>query len=118
MIAAGQFRGSAPIVFDRLRIEAASAAQSNAVWHLINRLIAHRFDGEPIRLKPFPLEYAGHRLDNETFERRRAALTRLYAARLGAVPFDDEWLGINVASLVASNRRYQTPRQQSLPSGI
>jgi hypothetical protein len=98
MIAAGQFRGSAPVVFDRLRIEAGNAAESSAVWKLINRLIAHRFKGEPIMLRPCPLEYASHPLDSETFERRRAALTRLYAVRLGAVPFDDEWLGINVAT--------------------
>lgn len=77
-------------LFKRLRIQSASAQESDAVWTLI-REIARRFwrNGRSraafIILKAFPLEYEGNVKDTNraAFARRQRALMRLYVRRLG-----------------------------------
>lgn len=96
------------VLMDRLRIERASAAQSDTVWLLVRRLIAREFRSRRrsrqtsiITLKAFPLEYEGEvtPANEVAFERRRLAMMRLYRRRLGARPFrahQPGWMWIEV----------------------
>jgi len=82
------------LVFERLEIKAASAAESNVAWSLINEIIARRTTGRGTAclmiLKAFPLEYEGNK-KVEGFERSRGALQRLYRKRLSVQALPDEY---------------------------
>jgi hypothetical protein len=93
--------------FERLRIEAASAAQSAAVWALIHRLVEREFRARKrasiIVLKAFPLEYEGTTTDanRAAFEHRQRAMMRHYLHRLNARPLGrklgkDGWMWVEI----------------------
>lgn len=84
------------VVFDRVRIIAATAQESKSVWALIRNIIA-RFRREPVAgvvLKAFPFARRGQ--SDEHFERAKRAMMRRYINQLGVVtlpgePGDDGW---------------------------
>jgi hypothetical protein len=94
------------VVFDRLQIDAKTAAQSDAVWALINKFIDRQFRknrwtrASMILLKPFPLEFENNITDeNEAaFKHRRAAMIRLYGRRMKAKLLSDDivWMWVNI----------------------
>jgi hypothetical protein len=95
------------LMFDRLRIETASKAQSLAVWslitHLLDRLGRWRDRPALMALKAFPLEFMGQMPDepmarcdySRRLRVRRSALQRLYRNRLSMEPLPgrySEWM--------------------------
>lgn len=77
------------LIFERLRINAASKAQSVAAWLLIGDLIKRLAMGSRHRaalmiLKAFPLEFENGDPDTSKAKARQRAMQRLYRARLGA----------------------------------
>jgi hypothetical protein len=79
------------VSFDRLENFHAPRQKSAQIWRLIDRFIERRFEeaGSILLLKAFPLEFEGRPIGDcppfmqERFERRRAAMYRLYARTLG-----------------------------------
>jgi hypothetical protein len=95
------------VLFDRLRIDATSKLEQDTAWSLIDQMIERQFRQNRNRasiivLKPFPLEYEGgvDQGNQAAFERRTAAMVRLYANRLGARLLDGKgnwmWIEINL----------------------
>ena len=82
------------IRFDRLAIDTLKDSQRLA-WRYLSRALDHEFGirGAVILLKAFPLEYESE-VNNDRrvrFDRRSAAMTRLYRSRLGARPLPNDW---------------------------
>lgn len=80
------------LIFDRLRINASSPAESAAIWELIVRLIRRRKNAQLLLLKAFPLEFeklgpddfiGGEREHDHKLQVRKSAMQRLYRSRLG-----------------------------------
>ena len=77
--------------FDRLHIKHAKASDSRSVWILIRGMIEDLFGktGSLLLLKAFPLGYHGglgndaSKMRRDRFDRRRAAMYRLYAGKFG-----------------------------------
>jgi len=95
------------VLFDRVRIQATSAAQSAAVWALIHMLMEREFRAHKrasiIVLKAFPLEYEGNitAANQLAFQRRQRAMIRHYRHRLNARPLGrklgkDGWMWIEI----------------------
>jgi hypothetical protein len=112
------------LMLDRVRIQAASAKESKAVWSQINGIVRRlaRNARSPVAgliLKAFPLDNMGMNtlpMDEENraaFDRRQLAMMRLYEQRLGVETLPGasgedgwQWLGINFeAPPLLSKRR-------------
>ena len=82
------------IRFDRLVIDTAKDAQ-RLVWSYMGLAIRREFSDRVaiMILKAFPLEYESEVVDKQraAFERRFAALLRLYRFRLDALPLPNRW---------------------------
>ncbi len=92
------------VMFDRLKIDAKTAVQSDAVWVLIDRFIDRQFRKNRwtrASMISFPLEFENNVTDENKarFHRRRAAMIRLYGKRLRAKLLSDDtvwmWIDIN-----------------------
>jgi hypothetical protein len=118
------------VIFDRLEIDAKTAAQSAAVWVLINRLISRQFLKPRNRkqnraaifiMKPFPLEYEGKVTEenNAAFERRRTAMIRHYGVRLNAKLLGDNpdrWMWIDTGCPIKPRKVRQRKSVKKLAS--
>jgi hypothetical protein len=75
------------VLFDRLRIDAASANESRETWGMIETVLSRirRGVAAGFILKAFPLEYEGKltEANRSAFERRQHAMQRYYSRRLG-----------------------------------
>lgn len=80
--------------FERLAIDTAKDTRRLA-WSYIGRALHREFSRRAalMLLKAFPLEYEGEVTDDNraAFERRLAAMARLYQFRLGALPLPNSW---------------------------
>lgn len=80
--------------FERLAIDTASDTE-RLVWSYIKRALSREFGKRSalMLLKAFPLEYESNVTDanRQAFERRFAAMVRLYQFRLGALPLPNRW---------------------------
>lgn len=80
--------------FERLAIDTAKDTQRLA-WSYIGRALHREFSKRAalMLLKAFPLEYEGAVTDNNrrAFQKRLAAMARLYQFRLGALTLPNRW---------------------------